>query len=299
MTDIEAGSVDTKVGDTWISGGWIETNTGRRFYPLNPRAEDVDIVDIAHALAYQCRYGGHARFHYSVVQHSVLLADYAFKALPTWPSDCAEHDGLIMLMHDCAEAYLSDMPRPIKYVMPQYLEIEKRLEEFLFPLFGLPYPLPAWAKALDSRIINDERPKLMTHNNNPWSTDGLEPLGVKIRRWSPRRAKWEFLRRFFMWHDGMTLTQGCLKGMAFCFILLALPACAGELADCIYDRELEYATNSEPASWLSGIHAFALMMKVCIGDRDPTGVELSEIQDGMNRALAKAVELSKDRGEGT
>jgi len=83
------------------------------------------------------------------------------------------------------------------------------------------------------------------------------------------------------------------------FILLASPACAGELADCIYDRELEYATNSEPASWLSGIHAFALMMKVCIGDRDPTGVELSEIQDGMNRALAKAVELSKDRGEGT
>lgn len=214
MTDIEAGTVDTKVGEIRISGGWMQTNTGRRFYPLSPRAEDVDIIDIAHALAYQCRYGGHARFFYSVAQHSVLLADYAHEGrdgcawgrlLGTSWDEAADRAGLIMLMHDSAEGYLSDLPRPIKYVMPQYLEAEAALEQILFPLFGLPYPLPPWAKALDSRILVDERPRLMAHNSNPWSTstDYLKPLGIKIRRWSPRRAKWEFLRRFFMWHDGL------------------------------------------------------------------------------------------------
>lgn len=217
---IEVDNVNTKIGDSWIAGSWMETNTGRIFYPLAPCAKDVYIDDIAHALAYQCRYGGHARFHYSVAQHSVLLADYAASRYDPrraetkhgpWDEPTAARAGLIMLMHDSAEGYLVDLPRPIKHAMPQYLEAEARLEQILFPLFGLPYPMPAWAKELDNRIIVDERPQLMTRNSNSWSADGLEPLGIKIRRWSPRRANWEFLRRFFMWHDKMTWTEAAYE----------------------------------------------------------------------------------------
>lgn len=49
---------------------WIETYTGRKFYLLHPRPEDVDITDIAHALSNQCRYTGHTRMFYSIAEHS-------------------------------------------------------------------------------------------------------------------------------------------------------------------------------------------------------------------------------------
>lgn len=183
--------------------GWCETYTGVRFQPLNPVATDIRIEDIAHALAHQCRYAGHTRFHYSVAQHCVLLADWVrFSAEPgidVWSDWHGVNPSLVMLMHDAAEAYLTDLPRPVKHSMPEYLVAERRLEDLIFYIFGLPRQLPDWAKTLDSRIIADEHPQLMSGVNR-WKADSLQPLGVKIRRWSPRRAKWEFLRRFYQWH---------------------------------------------------------------------------------------------------
>lgn len=58
-------------------GDFICTYTGRKFYPLDPRPEDVCIEDIAHALALVNRFGGHTRVPYSVAQHSVLCCQNA------------------------------------------------------------------------------------------------------------------------------------------------------------------------------------------------------------------------------
>ena len=55
-------------------GGWLQTWSGRMFWPLDPRDDEVDICDIAHALAHQCRFGGHCRRFYSVAEHCVLLS---------------------------------------------------------------------------------------------------------------------------------------------------------------------------------------------------------------------------------
>jgi hypothetical protein len=56
------------------AGDWIQTFSGRRFYPADPRPDDMDIGDVAHALSMVCRFNGHVRFHYSVAQHAVLSA---------------------------------------------------------------------------------------------------------------------------------------------------------------------------------------------------------------------------------
>lgn len=58
-----------------MKGDWMQTYTGRRFWPLDPVAGDIEIMDIAHALSNQCRYAGHTRFHYSVAQHSVQVSE--------------------------------------------------------------------------------------------------------------------------------------------------------------------------------------------------------------------------------
>lgn len=66
-------------GDTqeaWSRGDWMQTYTGRRFYPLDPRSDEIDPADIAHALSLLCRYGGHVDRFYSVAEHCVLMSEW-------------------------------------------------------------------------------------------------------------------------------------------------------------------------------------------------------------------------------
>lgn len=80
---------------------WIQTYTGRRFYPFESNYEDVYIEDIAHALSLVCRFGGHCKHHYSVAQHSVLVSEHCKYRM---------HG----LLHDAEEAYIADVCRPVK-----------------------------------------------------------------------------------------------------------------------------------------------------------------------------------------
>jgi hypothetical protein len=67
-------------------GDWIQTATGRPFWPIDPRPEDIDIEDIAHALSMLCRFGGHCLRFYSVAEHSVLLSQYVAPEHKLWRS---------------------------------------------------------------------------------------------------------------------------------------------------------------------------------------------------------------------
>ncbi|MDI1288693.1 MAG: hypothetical protein PSX37_01920 [bacterium] len=94
-------------------GDWMNTFTGQKFYPLDPRADEVHAPDIAKALSQICRYGGHTSQHYSVAEHCVLMS------LAVAP----EH-ALFALLHDATEAYVGDMVRPLKQALPEYRAIE-------------------------------------------------------------------------------------------------------------------------------------------------------------------------------
>ena len=110
---------------------WIQTYTGRRFHPLAPRADELDLVDIAHALSLNCRFNGHCRCFYSVAEHCVRVADILPPELALWG-----------LLHDAAEAYLADVPRPAKQQMPQFVAAEDRLLRVIVEHFGLSWPMP-------------------------------------------------------------------------------------------------------------------------------------------------------------
>lgn len=164
---------------------WMQIYSGRAFYPLEPREEDIDIVDIAHALSRQCRYAGHIeQEHYSVAEHCVLIS----LALP-------EEYALAGLLHDAAEAYLVDVPRPIKSSLHGYTACEATLERVVFEKFGLSLPMPAIVKEYDTRILHDEQKVLMKSPPMPWNIPG-GPLGVEIHCWSADIAKQMFLMRF-------------------------------------------------------------------------------------------------------
>jgi len=110
----------TKIERT--DSNYIRTYTGRKFWPLNPQPEDIDIDDIAHALSLVARFTGHTYCFYSVAEHSLYVSTLAVRlamtAVRDWPASMrvpyAREIALWGLMHDASEAYLCDMPSPIK-----------------------------------------------------------------------------------------------------------------------------------------------------------------------------------------
>lgn len=171
--------------EQWARGDWMQTFTGARFYPMDPRPEDIDPADIAHALSLLCRYGGHLDRFYSVAEHCVLMS----RAVPP------EH-ALIALLHDATEAYVVDVPRPLKRYLPDYQAMEAAVWGAIVRRFGLPgLHLPFEVKEADTRILLTERDALMSRTRYSWSQDGMTPLPVVIQEWSPLAAEATYLNR--------------------------------------------------------------------------------------------------------
>lgn len=106
----------------------IRVFTGRLLDPLSPNPEDIDIRDIAHALARMPRFAGHTHRFYSVAEHCLRCLQLV---------ESKERYGLEVLLHDASEAYLMDIPKPIKHRLPDYIHAEKKLENSIDIAFGL------------------------------------------------------------------------------------------------------------------------------------------------------------------
>jgi hypothetical protein len=171
-------------------GDWIQTYTGRKFWPLDPRPEDIDLEDIAYSLSMKCRYSGHCLRFYSVLQHSIHVEWLLREAGIT------DTDTLLWgILHDASEAYLPDVPRPIKSDMPGFKAIEERVMRAVAERFGLTWPEPSEVKIEDTRILLMEKRDLMTPEP-PWSwgDDWLLPAW-QIPHMSQEKAKETFLER--------------------------------------------------------------------------------------------------------
>jgi uncharacterized protein len=169
-------------------GEWMPTFTGGRFWPLDPRPEEVKIEDIAHHLALICRFGGTCREPYSVAQHSVLVS----RIVPT------EH-ALWGLLHDAAEAYLGDLPRPVKR-LPElycYRSAEEEIMRVICRRFGLSPEMPAAVKIADEVLLATEA-RDITSNRQDIRTWRLpeEPLPDTVVPWHWREAEERFLNTF-------------------------------------------------------------------------------------------------------
>lgn len=164
-------------------GDWIQTFSGRAFRPLDPRPDEIDIEDVAHALAMKCRYGGHTACFYSVAEHCVLISEAVAPEHALWG-----------LLHDAAEAYLADVPKPVKPLLAGWHAIEARVMRAVCRRFGLPEQEPAEVKAADRAILTDE--KLVLMKDGPAWGHLIDPLGVSIRAMDPTDAKHAFLARF-------------------------------------------------------------------------------------------------------
>lgn len=175
---------------------WMETFSGKKFFLFDKEGLDqIDIYDIAHSLALNCRYNGHCSRFYSVAEHSVLMSYLVPEGL--------ELEGLL---HDSTEAYLSDIVRPFKRVMPMYQDIENTLYTRIASKYGLADKIHAETKEVDLAICKLEAETLMMSKGKGWGLDSSvitnelleEKSGYsKIPCWSPEQAEQEFLSRFY------------------------------------------------------------------------------------------------------
>lgn len=165
---------------------WVQTYTGIAYPFLEPHPDYIDIEDIAQALSKQCRFSGHVREFYSVAQHCVIGSYHV-------PAEYA----LEFLMHDATEAYLVDIPRPIKYSgwVGRYIELEELQWKAIAEKFNLAAELPKCVKEVDNRMLMTEQRDLMGRQAKPWA-DKAEPLEKTIYPVPPLAAYIQFIARF-------------------------------------------------------------------------------------------------------
>ncbi len=164
---------------------YISTRSGTVDF-LNPTPDSINIEDIAHALSLVNRYAGHTPYPYSVAQHSVLCSWMAPAGLE-----------LEALLHDAQEAYVGDVPSPLKMLLPEYKVIENRLEAIIRAKFGLPVKFTPAVKLVDRRMMLTEARAF--DFNLFVNTADIEPYPIEeltITPWSWLRARESFLARF-------------------------------------------------------------------------------------------------------
>lgn len=167
---------------------WIQTYTGRRFYPLAPEKSEFCIEDIAHALSNLCRFTGHCDRFYSVAQHSVIVSYLVPKKL-----------ALAGLLHDSSEAYVTDIARPLKHLVEfePYRQMESKVIDLIFKHFRIVYdPNHEEIKKIDALLLRREA-KCLGLLAEDWGHYSLPDLDKDIDPVLPKEAKEMFKNRFF------------------------------------------------------------------------------------------------------
>ena len=205
--------------DIKIDNRWIETFTGKSFFPLEPEPDKICIEDIAHSLSLLCRFNGHCNRFYSVAEHSVRVASlvnqfvgglyHPYQEIYKTNRDYKRDYNCEMyaLLHDTSEAYISDIPRPIKSSLTNFKDIEKNIEKNILQK----YCRFKYNEEKYDHFINECKPHITKADNILLATEARD-LGMKlIDDWKleeeplkeqiipyifPEEAEEDFIRKF-------------------------------------------------------------------------------------------------------
>lgn len=181
---------------------WVQTWSGRRVYPLAMTPADLHIGDIAHSLSHLCRFNGHCEPFYSVAEHCMFVAKHVCRENALWA-----------LLHDAAEAYICDLPSPIKAMFPDYALVEENILHCVAEKWGLSWPMPDEVHEIDLRALMTEARDLMAPPPEPWSIDA-EPLPSRLPLgWAVADVKRLYLQLFYDYRNRQLAEQQCARDL--------------------------------------------------------------------------------------
>lgn len=174
----------------------IQTGKGNAFDPASGKINEIDILDVAHALSNICRYGGHCKKFYSVAEHSVLV----YKIVREFYPDDLDSQWAALL-HDATEAYVGDVPTPLKVQLPKYEDIEAALWLKIARQFKVrnTKTVSTRVKMGDIMALATEAPKLFRDVSHWAALRGVDPqtkLLSKSFPMAPGDAKKYFLSEY-------------------------------------------------------------------------------------------------------
>jgi 5'-deoxynucleotidase YfbR-like HD superfamily hydrolase len=169
-------------------GTTIRTYSGVYFDLVNPTLDMVNISDIARALSNICRFGGQCRKFYSVAEHSMLALDVG-KADGLDDRACRS-----LLLHDAAEAYLGDIVKPLKNLLPDFERLEAGVESVIAEKFGCHFADPR-IREIDFSLLIHERRELFSRDQEYWQgQEHARSLDfLRLERLEPKTARECFL----------------------------------------------------------------------------------------------------------
>ncbi len=183
-----------------VTAAWIQSVSGKAIRLLEASPDQVDILDIAHALSNVCRFGGHCSTFMSVAQHSVIVS-----------ANCSEKHALAGLLHDAAEAYVGDIVTPLKRtpaMREAYLGVEALWARAIGERFGVELvDLPKEVREADLRALLTEKrdlllpmPGVAMHDwlHVPEGTEIPAPFAQRVVPMTPEVARAAFLREWRM-----------------------------------------------------------------------------------------------------
>lgn len=169
----------------------IRLHSGRDFNFMEPRAADIDIKDVAHALSQVCRFAAQTTEFYSVAQHSVIVSVLISggPGMRRWG-----------LLHDASEAYIHDISRPLKRWLPDYHAIEERIMRAVADRFDLAWPMPTEVKTADNLALALEAKRFMRGRVGEWGISSRWPSqtsrSLVHAALAPAAAEAQFLETF-------------------------------------------------------------------------------------------------------
>lgn len=166
---------------------WISTYSGKKVFPWAPKAEDIELIDIAVALSRTPRFRGHTREFYSVAQHCVIASHMVPKV-----------DALWALLHDAPEAYIGDLPKPLKQMLPDWERADTLLTWAVCQRFGLEPEMPESVIEVDRLLLVSEAEIHLEYHVDNWHrTLGVMPDPTLILDpWSVNESLVNFLERY-------------------------------------------------------------------------------------------------------
>lgn len=167
----------------------IRLRSGKYLDLANPKPDQMTFADIAGALSKICRFGGQCDRFYSVAEHCYHCAMQA-------KNDGRDlEDQKACLLHDAAEAFIGDVVKPLKIMLPDYSEVEMLMEDCIANKFDIQSPIHI-VREIDHAMLIAERRRMFSRDEVIWSgEETVRSLSIEFKCWSPSEAEQMFVLR--------------------------------------------------------------------------------------------------------